>query len=180
MKIRNILASAVLIVSIFSLTGCGKKTESWAYAHEPGEEVLSLYDNGKAFYKGNEYKYTKDDTYITLKDSNETQSLRYVMQDDKMLLYEKSIYHLESGDLDDGIFGVWTQENGWSYQFSEEGRFSEDNIFFGKYTVDEKEHSIRLMYDDPIEDAYLYYAIDGDSMTIEYPWPMVAYVEGEK
>ena len=29
------------------------------------------------------------------------------------------------------------------------------------------------MYSDPIEDAVLYYSLDGDKLTIDYPWPMV-------
>ena len=29
------------------------------------------------------------------------------------------------------------------------------------------------MYNDPIEDAVLYYSLDGDKLAIEYPWPMV-------
>ncbi len=164
--------SIVLTVSI--LTGCGSKTEHWAYIHEPTEEIIALSDNGKATYKGSKYTYTKDDTYITLKDkSGGEESLRYEMNGDQMTLYEKSTYTRLGKAEGDGIVGVWTQDNGWSYQFTEDGHFSEEDIFFGRYTVDEANSCIRLMYDDPIEDAFLYYTLAGDSLTVAYPWPMV-------
>ena len=44
---------------------------------------------------------------------------------------------------------------------------------------DEEAGTIKLMYDDPIEDTLLYYSIDGDDMTIDYPWPMVKTGSGK-
>lgn len=171
-KANRILA--LIFLSALLLTGCGKKAESWAYIHEPEKEIISLYDNGKAVYKGEKYTYTKDDSYITLTDdNNEVTKLRYVMEDDKMILYERSTYEFDGEKNSDGIVGVWKQDNGWSYQFTEDGKFSEENIFFGHYTVDEENSCIRLMYDDPIEDACLYYSLNGDELTVDYPWPMV-------
>ena len=164
--------SVLLTVSI--LSGCGSKTEKWAYIHDPDVEIIALSDNGKADYKGSDYTYTKDDSYIKLKDANgEELSLRYEMNGDQMTLYEKSTYTRQGEAGDGGIVGVWTQDNGWSYQFTEEGSFSEENIFFGHYSVDESTSCIKLMYDDPIEDAYLYYTLEGDKLTVDYPWPMV-------
>ena len=95
------------------------------------------------------------------------------MENGSMVLYEKSTYTYSEGDPKDGIIGLWTQDNGWSYEFTEDGKFSEENIFFGHYSVDEENKCIRLMYDDPIEDAYLYYTLDGNKLTVDYPWPMV-------
>ena len=163
-----------IILTVSILSGCGGKTEAWAYTHEPTEQIIALSDNGKATYKGSEYTYTKDDSYITLKDkSGSEESLRYEMNGEQMTLYEKSTYTRQGKAEGDGIVGVWTQDNGWSYQFTEDGSFSEENIFFGHYSVDEAKSCIRLMYDDPIEDAYLYYSLDGDKLTVAYPWPMV-------
>lgn len=181
------LKNAFLIITIASVmilpTGCGsKKIESWAYSHEPDKEAIALYDNGKAVYKGEDYTYTKDEGYITLlnKDKEETK-LRYEMNGENMTLYEKSTYRLdESADTATGdsaagseIIGTWIQDNGWSYVFTPDGEFSEEGIFFGHYSVDEDKDCIKLMYNDPIEDAYLYYALNGDELTIDYPWPMV-------
>ena len=180
MKMKNIAAGAVIILSILSLTGCGKKTESWAYNHEPEKEILAFYSNGKATYKGETYKYTRDDSYINLKDKSNSTQLRYVKDGENIILYEKSTYHRQGGDAEDGIVGLWSQDNGWSYQFTEEGKFSEDNVFFGSYSVDEGEQCIKLMYDDPLEDAYLYYSLDGNDMTIDYPWPLVPTQAGQE
>jgi hypothetical protein len=157
--------------------GCGKKaekTESWAYVHEPKEEILSFYDDGEAVYKGEKYSYTKDDLYINLLNANgEQEKIRYEMEGSTMLLYEESTYEYAGDKAGDDITGTWTQDNGWSYQFTEDGKFSEENIFFGHYSIDEENSCIKLMYDDPIEDAYLYYELDGNKLTVAYPWPMV-------
>ena len=61
----------------------------------------------------------------------------------------------------------------YSYEFTEKGTFYEDQNFPGHYQVDESDHSIKLMYNDQFEDTYLYYSLDGDVLTIEYPWSMV-------
>ena len=173
-KFRGYIVSTILISSALLLGGCGAKTEKWAYAYEPTEEVIELSDNGKAQYKGDKYTYTQDDNFIELKDkSGNVTELRYAMENDNMVLYEKSTYTFSEGEPTEGIIGLWTQDNGWSYEFTEDGKFSEENIFFGHYTVDEEKSCIRLMYDDPIEDAYLYYTLDGNKLTVDYPWPMV-------
>lgn len=179
MKLNNIrLLTAVSLLSMLVLGGCGHKSEDWAYAHDPSTEVLELSDNGKAEYKGDSYSYTRDDNFIKLTGkSGENISLRYEMEQDNMILYEKSTYSLSGDKAAEGIVGLWTQDNGWSFQFTEDGRFSEEDIFFGRYSVDEGNSCIRLMYDDPIEDAFLYYSLDGDKLIVDYPWPMVR-VEG--
>ncbi len=166
-------------IAIFTLgsilAGCGAKTEKWAYVHDPLEEVISLTEDGNCTYKGKEYTYTMDDSFINLRDQNgDAISLRYEMDEDgdKMTLYEESTYSLCSEDTD-SIVGVWKQDNGWSYQFTANGEFAEENFFHGHYTVDEENKCIKLMYDDPIEDAYLYYVLSGDELTVAYPWPMV-------
>ena len=173
MKKISIYSTFITILCVFALlTGCGAKTEKWAYIHEPMEAVITLKSNGKATYQGNEYTYTKDDTYITLKAGDgEQKKLRYELDGDKMTLYEESTY-TRNGE-GEGIVGTWTQPNGWSYRFTDNGEFSEESIFFGHYTVDEADSTIKLMYDEPYEDAILYYTLDGDNLTVAYPGPMV-------
>jgi hypothetical protein len=170
----SVLAAFVAVTAF--LVACNVNTESYAYIHDPETEIIALSDNGKAVYKGNGYTYTKDESFIYLKGKDgETIQLRYIPneKDDGMILYEKSTYVYSGDDEPDGIVGVWKQDNGWEYQFTENGTFSEENIFFGHYAVDEKASTIKLMYDDPIEDAILYYSLDGNNLTIDYPWPMV-------
>ena len=173
-RYKTALLAAAISFAMVICTGCGAVTEKWAYSHEPDKEIIALSDNGKAEYKGEKYTYTRDDNYISLKDgSGNEEKLRYVLDGDQMTLYEKSMYHFNGEKDTEGIVGNWIQDNGWSYEFTGDGKFSEENIFFGRYTVDEENSCIRLMYDDPIEDAYLYYSLDGDLLTIDYPWPMV-------
>ena len=99
--------------------GCGAKvtTEKWAYDHEPDKEILSLSSNGKAVYKETEYTYNKDDTYIHLKDnSGNITDLRYLIDGEKMIVYETSTYYRDGGETEDGIYGVWRQDNGWLFR----------------------------------------------------------------
>ena len=174
----------ILVIALFTVTGCGKTAKSWAYSHDPQTEILSLADNGEAVYKGSNYTYTKDDSFITLKGNDGSeQKLRYVPDDkdeNKMVLYERSEYRYQGEDGPDSVIGVWFQDNGRSnFQFTEKGTFAEDNVFYGHFIVDEKEGTIKLMYDEPLEDTILYYTIDGNIMIIDYPWPLVKTGSGE-
>ena len=47
-RFRGYIVSVVFISSALLLGGCGAKTEKWAYAYEPTQEVIELSDNGKA------------------------------------------------------------------------------------------------------------------------------------
>ena len=173
-RYRSALLTVVISFALITMTGCGAKTEKWAYGHDPATEVIALSDNGKAEYKGEKYTYTKDDQFINLKDkTGNEEKLRYVMNGEQMTLYEKSTYHFDGEKDTEGIVGSWKQDNGWSYEFTKDGEFSEENIFFGHYSVDEDNSCIRLMYSDPIEDAFLYYTLEGNELIIDYPWPMV-------
>ncbi|MBO4458455.1 MAG: hypothetical protein J5802_12115 [Butyrivibrio sp.] len=165
---------AVLTTVMLILGGCGKPAESWAYNHEPTEEALALYDDGKAVFKGESYKYVKDDDSITLtdKDGNSVEH-RYYMDKDTMVFYDESVYDYQGEGQPDGIVGTWKQDNGWVFTFTPEGEFSEEDIFYGHYSVDEENSSIKLMYSDPLEDTILYYSVDGNKLTVDYPWPMV-------
>ena len=175
----HILILMIIIMSSMTLTGCAKKTQSLAYIHEPSEEVISFYDNGTCKYKGTKYSYTMDDSYIHLTAGNGAKlDLRYVRNGDERILYEKSAYTCAGTQIEGSVVGDWKQDNGWEYIFTEDGMFSEDNIFYGYYTVDTVNHVIKLMYADPLEDAYLYYEFDGDKLIIDYPWPVVDTQKG--
>lgn len=172
-KFKTPLLMFLICIALFSLSGCAKKTESLAYIHEPTKEILSFYDDGTAEYKGNKYKFKIENSVLYLTSDEGTIGLRFINNGDEILLYEKSTYQYDGEKNTDGIVGVWKQDNGWAYVFTEDGKFSEEGIFFGHYAVDEQSQCIKLMYDDPIEDAYLYYELDGDKLVIDYPWPVV-------
>ncbi|WP_034466406.1 hypothetical protein [Butyrivibrio proteoclasticus] len=166
----------VFVICVFSLmlSGCAKKTESLAYVHEPTEEILSFYDDGTCVYKGAKFSYTKDDSFIYLKTKDGlTVKLRYTDDGTDKILYEKSTYVYTGEGTPDGIVGDWKQENGWEYVFTEDGKFSEDGIFYGYYFVDTEKQAIYLKYVDRFEDATLYYTIADNKLVIDYPWPVV-------
>ena len=153
--------------------------KSWAAVYEKNKEVLSFNADGSVTYKDVRYdSYAIDDTYLTLKGDEELK-MRYVMKHKKMLLYDKKDYKRQviEGKYTDvpagSIEGVWAFDEKYSYEFTEKGTFYEDQNFPGHYQVDESDHSIKLMYNDQFEDTYLYYSLDGDVLTIEYPWSMV-------
>lgn len=175
-----VLAAVIMITVMFA--GCGK-AEHWAYNHEPDKDALVLYGNGKAELDGEEFTYTKNDSVISLTDaSGNTVDHRYINDEahSQIYFYKPEVYHRGEEEKGEGIIGVWTHENGRNlFQFTKEGSFSEENIFFGHYLLDEEAGTIKLMYDDPIEDTLLYYLIDGDDMTIDYPWPMVKTGSGK-
>lgn len=171
---KKLLTFIFAFTMLLTASGCGKYKENWAYIHDPKVTVLSLSDDGKAIYKGTKYSYTKDDSYIDLKGEDGSElKLRYIADKDGMILYEKTTYTFDGEGTPDGITGVWKQDNGWVYRFTEKGTFSEEDIFYGHYIVDEENSSIKLMYDEPIEDAILYYELKGNELIIDYPWPMV-------
>ena len=173
-RVRVVTSCLTIVLALMFLMGCGAKTERWAYNHEPEKEILALSDNGKAVYKEESYTFTKDDKYIHLKTSSGVETdLRYFDTKDGMTVYETSTYKLKGEGSEDGVVGHWEQDNGWVFEFTAEGVFNEDNFFSGHYSVNEADNSIKLMYDEPIEDAILYFERTGDELTIEYPWPMV-------
>ncbi len=173
-SIRSLFPVIAAVIASVMIAGCGAKTEKWAYIHEPEEVILSLSDNGKAIYKGEKYSYTRDDTFLTLTDSKgESKKMRFLPDGDRMLLYETSTYTYDGTGTPDSIVGMWTQDNGWLFQFTEDGSFSEENIFYGHYQVNEADQTIKLMYDEPLEDAILYYSLEGNELTIDYPWPVL-------
>ena len=160
----------------------GKKADdfsSWAAIYEETKESLSFNKDGSATYKGKKYdSYSVDENFITLKGSEEVK-MRYIMKQKKMLLYDSKPYKFVtvSGTYDKqeegSLKGLWRYDNNYSYEFTEKGTFYEDGNFPGYYSVDFENHTIKLMYNDHFEDAYLYFTLNGDILTIEYPWSMV-------
>ncbi|MCR5357276.1 MAG: hypothetical protein K6E63_07705 [Lachnospiraceae bacterium] len=175
---KNLRFSAAVLAAVLmmsSLCGCGSKAQHWAYNHEPGTEVLTLYDNGKAVFEGKDYTYVKDASNITLTAADGTvTNHRYELDGEEMKFYKPAVYTREAGSEGEGIIGKWVQDNGRNlFEFTKEGQFNEDGYFYGHYTVKENEGTIKLMYVDPLQDTLLYYSLDNDKITIEYPWTLV-------
>ncbi|MBR4343764.1 MAG: hypothetical protein IKP88_13895 [Lachnospiraceae bacterium] len=190
-KIKRIVLTLLLITVFTLLYGCSKdiEGESWAYNFEKTKEILRLnsdgtasyvikvYENGEQVKKTKEYKsYKKDDSYITLTDKNGSElRLRYFKDDSGITVYETTEYEPILRKDENGIAGVWADKNNhdYFYDFTVDGSFYEDGYFTGKYTVDAEKGTINFVYDGDSSKAVLYYKLEGDSLTIEYPWPMV-------
>ena len=175
-----ILCAALLVLL---LAGCGGGRDlspeetalcgRWAYSHEPDTAVLTLKKDGSAVYEKTGYTFSSDGTFLQLENGKgDPLLLRYVLEDGEMTLYIPSEYRCEG--TPEGLVGLWQCEpKNWSYEFSAEGTFREDGVFTGRYTADEENGTITLQYPDYFEDTVCHYTLEGDSLTVEYPWHMV-------
>lgn len=148
---------------------------SWAYIHDKGEEILAFKEDGTAVYKGSNYTFNCDDTFVYLKDEKNPENninMRYIIDKDGIFFYESTVYTYQGEGTPNSVVGLWKSGN-WTYEFSASNTFMEDKIFTGNYSVNESEASIKLMYGAEMEDTTLYYTLEGKDLTIEYPWKMV-------
>ncbi|MCR4587615.1 MAG: hypothetical protein K5682_04335 [Lachnospiraceae bacterium] len=174
----------LLMLCCVMLAGCGQSAErdrlreavagEWAYIHDPETTILKLGKNGKASYQGKSYKYTVDETYLTLNDGDEELRLRYKKDGDEFYLYQPCDYTFSGEGDPDGLVGKWYDaDTKWSYEFTADGTFREDGYFPGYYVNDPENGEIKLVYNDQFYDTTLYYTLDGEHLHIEYPWSMV-------
>ncbi len=160
------------------LAGCGNTSNpyagEYAYIHDPETVILSLKDNGKAQYKGDKYRYTMDDQYITLQNGDDELKLRYTADDDEFYLYETAQYTYADEGAPNGFLGDWYDpDTNWRFEFESDGTFREDGYFPGTYIADAEAGTIKLCYTDHFYDTTIYYSVDGDVLSVEYPWSMV-------
>lgn len=167
-----VICVAVMLIALASAEDI---TGSWAYIHAPEEAAFILNPDGSAQLDGKAYQYTLDGDRIVLTNKKgDVSRLRYVWDGDNILLYKTAVYIYEGKGQPAGLIGIWKDATDkWSYQFTEKGTFLEDGYFPGYYTVDEAGKSFKLVYVDQFADTICYYEIDGDRLTVEYPWPMV-------
>lgn len=171
----------LLIVTMVVLTfaGCGgeadKFTGKWGYIHDAETAVMIFKADKTVTYDGIKYSYTYDDDFLTLTDNGgKITKIRYEEESDKMLIYRIQTYVYQGEGEPDGLVGVWKDEaDRWSFEFTDKGEFKEDGYFPGYYAADDESKTIKLMYNDHFEDTYLYYVLEGNTLTVEYPWPMV-------
>ena len=179
-KMLLAVAAFVIVIALVALAFL-MQAEGWAYDYEPEVEILSLGKTGRARYQGESYRYQKDDRYLVFTgNGGKTFRRRYEMGTGKdgeevMFLYEPSVYSYAGEEAPDGLVGLWQTENGWSFQFNGNGTFIEDTYFVGYYSVEQDEGRIKLVYDSEFRfnDTYIYFQLDGDRMTLEYPWRLL-------
>lgn len=177
---KRITLVCVLLLVLVTLAACGddnnKLNGKWAYVHDTETAILVLKSNGTAIYNNDKYSYTYDDSFITLKASDgKDLKLRYEFDGADMFLYQPTVYVYDSEEVPDGLPGVWKgkEVEGWEFEFTESGEFKEDGYFPGYYVDDPENSRAKLIYNDQFEDTMIYYSIEGNELTIEYPWRMV-------
>lgn len=177
--IKSIALGLIIVLLVSTLMACsGEKNQfvgDWAYIHDQENTVLSFKSNTKVVFENVTYKYTFDDTFINLKaDNGEELKLRYEMEGEhKFLLYKTTVYDYQGEGEATGLVGVWKNEaNKWEFEFTASGEFKEDGYFPGLYTEDTG-NSVKLVYNDHFPDATLYYSIENNQLSVEYPWTMV-------
>lgn len=189
MKRKKYLVTYFFIVLMLMLTtACSKKGNntakskdaqevygSWAYIHDKNTVVAEFNKDGTAKYDGKDYSFDYDSKFIRLKSSDgETLQLRYTLDDDGMYLYKKTTYTYDGEGNADSLVGEWTcKEENWTFSFTQKGTFKEDGYFPGHYTVDNKNSTFKLIYNDQFEDTVCYFNLEDNKLDIEYPWRMV-------
>lgn len=177
-NVKSMLLGVILTISILSLVGCqGTKDRfygDWAYIHDTETTIISFKTNNKAEFNGNKYSYTYDDSYVTLTSGNDEIKFRYKMDGaDKWLFYQTKNYEFSGDGTPNGLTGLWEdKEDKWSFEFTADGTFREDTYFPGYYTETE-DGAVKLVYNDHFEDTIIYYEINGNELTVDYPWTMV-------
>ncbi|MBB2183961.1 hypothetical protein H0486_13860 [Lachnospiraceae bacterium MD1] len=185
-KTKLLLAFFTSVLILLLMTACGKNNSdlskealkivgSWAYIHDKETAIAVFSKDGTAEYEGKDYSYVCDSQFIKLKNTDgEMIQLRYLLDDEGMYLYSNNTYSFSGTGKPDGLIGEWEcPEKNWSYFFTDKGTFMEDGYFTGYYTVDDKNSTFKLVYNDQFEDTVCYYTLDNDKIKIEYPWRMV-------
>ena len=171
----------MVLLCLFCLASCGGKSAGgmdgkWAYVHDKNTCALSFSGNTMKL-DGEKYQYSVEGSTLLLTKNGKSDTMRFVLSDDgsEMYIYKKTGYVPDEGQTPNGLVGRWiNKENKWSFEFKENGEFSEDGIFPGYYTVNEEgDSSFKLMYIDHFEDTVCYYTLEGNVLMVEYPWQMV-------
>jgi hypothetical protein len=191
-----LLLLCIASLSMVAMTGCKKDgkdkekydpeliSERWAFSHERDKAVMIFFKDGTAAFDGVMYKsYEMTDSFIrfTAEDGTVTEMRFYEGKDfdgeEKRYVYRKAYYKLVPDLLtgDSPVIGYWAgygPNEGLSFQFTDKGTFYEDETLPGHYFVND-DGSILLNYDGYLSNTLIYYTIDGDMMTVDYPWAMV-------
>lgn len=173
--LKNALSVLLFVMITVCFCACGKEAADpflsgeWGYIHEPETTVLS-FKGDKVTFDGPKYSFTADGTYLHLTSGDTSVELRYMISGKHFYVYRTTEYTYTGEGTPEGLAGKWENPNKWSFEFSDDGQFVEDGYFPGSYTSDGK--AFKLMYTDHFEDTVCFYTIDGNTLTVEYPWEM--------
>lgn len=183
-KTDKLLVSCLLIVIMaFSLSLAEEESLSlygeWCYDYAPEAPVVILEEGGSASFLGTSahWEAKADESLLLFYDaSDRVQAIRYAMSDKGLILYLPVQFTKVSETERESVVGTWkaggTSQS--SFVFTQNGRFLEDGVFTGSYSVNEEASQVTLHYTEYFEDTTFYYSfIDDDTLIIAYPWTFV-------
>lgn len=158
------------VVSSFAAVSAGE----WVSPDVPEQAVLTVAEDGTVLYRGIAYEpQIADPVSLLVPREGEGSPLRCMLSDDQMVLFLPTVYSRHEEDQGTGFPGVWmSTAGGSSFIFTEDGRFLEDGVFTGTFSLDDAEESFTLHYQGPFEDTLCYCGLEGDTLTVEYPWKL--------
>ena len=162
-------------MSVACLAGCSKTPYDgeWSYIHD--DQTVALKINGnKAEVDGVKCSVTTEGDVLKLTANDGTKfEVGPSDTNGQIMLYKFTTYEYEGDGTPDGLVGLWKSKEKWSFEFTSEGTFKEDEYFPGHYSVDEGNKTFSLAYNDHFVDTVCGYEINGNELTVRYPWPMV-------
>lgn len=172
---KYISLALLICATVVLTTGCSKSAYDgeWAYIHD--DKTVALTINGKnAELDGAKCKVTEEGDTLKLTSQNGAQyEIKASDTEGQIILYKSTTYTYEGDGEPNGLVGIWTSSENWSFEFTEDGTFKEDGYFPGYYIDDTENHTFSLIYNDHFVDTVCNYSIDGNELTVQYPWPMV-------
>ncbi len=140
------------------------------------EVVLRVEADGTAVYQGQAFDWTDRGDALELVSADGTVTvLRYLSDESGMWIWPATVYARTEGDAGSGLTGAWSvpETPRVSFVFRADGTFVEDTVFTGTWTADEEAGTFRLDYGGMFDPVVCRWSIEGDRLTVEYPWQLV-------
>jgi len=179
---RCVSLICVLILMTALMTGCSASTSSpydgeWAYIHDDATVAVAVKGN-KANVDGIQCESTMEGDLLKLKAEDGTIfEIGPSDKDGQIILYKFTKYEYQGEGNPDGLIGDWKSAENWEFEFTDDGTFKEDGYFPGYFTDNKEAGTFTLVYNDHFVDTECKYSIDGNVLTVEYPWPLVKPVK---
>lgn len=176
---RYISLICMISMVVAFLTGCGKTAfeGEWAYIHDDQTVALKIHGS-QAELDGVKCKATMNEDVLVLKAKDGTvYEIESGDKDGEITLYKYTTYVYDGEGEPQDLIGTWTSSENWSFEFTDDGTFKEDGYFPGFFIDNKEDHTFSLIYNDHFIDTVCGYTIDGNQLTVRYPWPMVKPVK---
>ncbi|MCF0130548.1 MAG: hypothetical protein HUJ71_02410 [Pseudobutyrivibrio sp.] len=175
---RYALFICIFVLSMALFSGCSKTLYSgkWSYIHDDSTVALDI-SGGKATLDGVKCTVKENGDILELSgDGGEYFEVGPSDTEGQIILYKYSEYTYQGEGNPESLVGVWISDEGWQFEFTDDGTFKEDGYFPGYYTDNVEGSNFKLVYNDHFVDTVCGYVIDGDTLTVRYPWPMVSTI----